>query len=152
MSMNTFFISVLITIVGFIIGLGAVTVIDLHGFLARKSEYWTLTTTRTHKVTKPLIWLGTIMLGLGGYLYYKSTGYNHYSTLHIILYLALVLNGFFLSFKVSPFLLDREKEGNGHKILPRKWQIAITISFLISFTGWWTSLFLFVLDLSIKTH
>jgi len=48
-------------IAGFIIGLGAVTVIDLHGFLGRKSSYWTEATIRTHKVTKPLIWIGILL-------------------------------------------------------------------------------------------
>jgi hypothetical protein len=45
--------------------LGAVTVIDLHGFLGRKSSYWTEATTRTHKVTKPLIWAGLFLQCLG---------------------------------------------------------------------------------------
>lgn len=38
--MNEFF-SIFITIAGFVIGLGAVTVVDLHGFLGRRSSYWT---------------------------------------------------------------------------------------------------------------
>ena len=50
---NLDFIGLFIFIAGFIIGLGAVTVIDIHGFLGRKSAYWTEATIRTHKVTKP---------------------------------------------------------------------------------------------------
>lgn len=40
---------------GFVIGLGAVSVIDVLGFLGRTSRYWTEATVRAHKVTKPLI-------------------------------------------------------------------------------------------------
>jgi hypothetical protein len=34
-------IGLFVCIAGFVLGLGAVTVIDLHGFLGRKSSYWT---------------------------------------------------------------------------------------------------------------
>ncbi|MDO8659167.1 MAG: hypothetical protein Q7K54_01055 [Candidatus Parcubacteria bacterium] len=54
------FIGLFVFISGFIVGLGAVTVIDIHGFLGRKSSYWTEATTRTHKVTKPMIWVGIL--------------------------------------------------------------------------------------------
>ncbi len=59
-------IGLFLHLAGFVIGLGAVTVIDLHGFLGRRSAYWTEATTRTHKVTKPLIWAGLILAGTGG--------------------------------------------------------------------------------------
>ena len=39
------FISLLVSFIGLIIGLGAVTVIDVHGFKGRKSPYWTEATT-----------------------------------------------------------------------------------------------------------
>ncbi len=58
-----------LVISGYIIGLGAVTVIDTLGFLGRKSSYWTETTIRTHKVTKPLIWLGIFLILIGSYFY-----------------------------------------------------------------------------------
>ena len=60
------FIGLFIFLAGLIIGLGAVTVIDIHGFLGRKSSYWTEATTRTHKVTKPLIWIGIAFAIIGG--------------------------------------------------------------------------------------
>lgn len=119
---------------GFIMGLGAVTVIDLHGFLGRKSPYWTEATTRTHKVTKPLIWLGISLVILGG-------GWLFWPQLPLIpclIVAALILNGIWLSFWVSPFLLRREAAGKSRELLPQKWQIGITLSFLISFAGWWT--------------
>ena len=51
------FIGLFLFLAGFVIGLGAVTVIDLHGFLGGKSAYWTEATTRTHKVANPdLAW------------------------------------------------------------------------------------------------
>ena len=62
-------IGLFLFIAGFIIGLGAVTVIDLHGFMGRHSTYWTEATTRTHKITKPLIWMGTILAIIGGIIF-----------------------------------------------------------------------------------
>jgi hypothetical protein len=60
------FFGLFIHLAGFVIGLGAVTVIDLHGFLGRKSPYWTEATTRTHKVTKPPYLVGNDLGNLGG--------------------------------------------------------------------------------------
>ncbi len=142
--MNEFF-SIFITIAGFVIGLGAVTVVDLHGFLGRRSSYWTEATTRTHKVTKPLIWIGMSLVVIGLLLFYTES--NSASQMHIVLLSLLVLNGCFLSFSVSPYLLKKEKRGEASKILPKSWQRKITISFLLSFVGWWGSLALFVLQL-----
>src|SRR5512137_1271169 len=99
-----------IHLAGFIIGLGAVTVIDLHGFLGRKSPYWTEATTRTHKVTKPLIWIGLLLTIIGGAITYRKTGLTGIPLFQAIIGILLVLNGLFLSFRVSPFLLKREKE------------------------------------------
>jgi hypothetical protein len=130
---------------GFIIGLGAVTVIDLHGFLGRKSEYWTEATTRTHKVTKPLIWIGILLVILGGYLRYGT----ELPLLAALIVIALILNGCWLSFWVSPFLLKREQKGRSKELLPKKWQRGITFSFLISFSGWWTLVGLLAWDLSL---
>lgn len=133
-----------IFIAGFVIGLGAVTVIDLHGFLGRKSPYWTEATTRTHKVTKPLIWIGLLMTIIGGLITYRKTGLSGIPLYQTIIVLLLVINGLFLSFRVSPFLLQREKEGRSNELLPSAWQAKITISFIISFLGWWIGLFLLV--------
>ncbi len=141
------FLAVFILCTGFIIGLGAVTVIDIHGFLGRTSSYWTEATTRTHKVTKPLIWLGTILAIIGGSLFYQTIGEVRFVMPHIALAIILILNGLWLSFSVSPFLLAREKEGRATELLPREWQIKITLSFIVSFIGWWSSLALFVYQL-----
>jgi hypothetical protein len=129
---------------GFIVGLGAVTVIDIHGFLARKSKYWTKATIQTHKVTKPLIWAGIILATVGGSIYYRLSGLSSTATFHLLLLIILILNGIFLSFKISPYLLKQEKSEKPDKLLPKKMQIKITISFIISFLGWWSSLFLLV--------
>lgn len=131
------FISLFLIIAGYIIGLGAVTVIDTLGFLGRKSPYWTETTIRAHKVTKPLIWLGTFLILIGNYFY------KNLNTYLIYFYIVLVLNGIFLSFYVSPILLDREMKGKQKELLPSSLQIKITISFIISFLTWWGSLLLF---------
>lgn len=137
--------SIFITIAGFIIGLGAVIVIDLHGFLARKSGYWTEATIRTHKVTKPLIWIGIILIAVGSFL----SGTNEFISssafaFRLGIIFLMILNGSFLSFVISPELLRREKEGRASEILPKKMQLSITLSFLVSVILWW-GLLLFVL-------
>lgn len=137
------FIELFIVLAGFVIGLGAVTVIDLHGFLARKSNYWTLATTRTHKVTKPMIWIGMMLVLIGGLLNYTGD----FLLAHLILSGLLILNGLFLSFVVSPFLLKREREGMESELLPDSLQRKIVISFIFSVIGWWLSVGLFILYL-----
>lgn len=135
------FLSLFLLTSGFIIGLGAVTVIDLHGFLGRKSSYWTEATTRTHKVTKPLIWIGTFLILLGSIFTY---GLSQIGMIQYGLLIVMILNGIFLSFKVSPYLLKREKNGESSRILPASWQTKIQISFIFSFLCWWGSVLLFI--------
>lgn len=141
---NLDFIGLFILIAGFIIGLGAVTVIDIHGFLGRKSHYWTEATTRTHKVTKPLIWLGIFLAIIGGILLYRNENFSGIPLYHAIIAGILILNGIFLSFYVSPFLLAKEREGRQAELLPSSLQYKITISLILSDLGWWGSLFLLV--------
>lgn len=146
------FIAILLAIAGYVIGLGAVTVIDMHGFLGRKSAYWTEATTRTHKVTKPMIWVGTALaLGAGAYLY-NSLGQQNALLFHVITFVILIANGVFLSFSVSPFLLKREKEGRSADLLPKSWQTKITLSFIVSFLGWWSTLVMLAWTLSQNTR
>lgn len=137
-----------IFISGFVIGLGAVTVIDIHGFLGRKSKYWTEATTRTHKVTKPLIWLGILLAVVGGIIFYRNETASHIPMIHLIIAIILVFNGLFLSFKVSPFILEREKKGDSAKLLPKSWQRKIIVSLIISDLGWWGGLLLLVIYLN----
>jgi hypothetical protein len=138
------FIGLFVFVAGFVIGLGAVTVIDFHGFLGRKSEYWTEATTRTHKVTKPLIWLGTILAIIGGLVFYREQSFSGIPLAHALIALVLVANGYFLSFKVSPFLLQREAEGKAKELLPQEWQRKILLSLVVSDIGWWGGLALLV--------
>jgi hypothetical protein len=56
----------------------------------------------------------------------------------------LIINGVFLSFSVSPFLLQREREGRAAELLPADMQKKIVIAFLFSFVGWWGALLLTV--------
>ena len=137
-------IGIFLLIAGFIIGLGAVTVIDLHGFLGRTSSYWTEATIRTHKITKPLIWIGMLLAIVGGFITYRDIGFSGTALIHSLVAFVLILNGCFLSFWVSPQLLKREKEGKAREILPSSLQSKIAVSFVISVTGWWGSLFLLV--------
>ncbi len=131
-----------IFLAGFVIGLGAVTVIDIHGFLGRKSSYWTEATTRTHKVTKPMIWVGILLAVIGGMLLYRAESFSGIPFIHALIALVLIANGCFLSFSVSPFLLHREKEGKSADLLPQVWQCKIAASLVVSDIGWWGGLFL----------
>ncbi len=127
---------------GYIVGLGAVTVIDILGFLGRKSSYWTEATIRAHKVTKPLIWIGTALLCLGGIIIQLPQYF-------FLIYFILILNGLFLSFYVSPILLNLEKKGTSKVLLPESLQRKVFLSFIISDLGWWGSLILFLLFLNL---
>lgn len=127
---------------GFVIGLGAVTVIDILGALGRKSTYWTETTIRAHKVTKPLIWIGFALAFIGGNIYYRVGGLTGTAALQLLIALPLVANGAFLTFYVSPKLLRREREGHASELLPHSLQTKIAVSFVISFVGWWAELLL----------
>jgi hypothetical protein len=132
---------------GFVMGLGAVTVIDLHGFLGRRSAYWTEATTRTHKVTKPLIWAGLFLAIIGAVMFHSRRGWSGILMVQAMIAAVLVLNGLFLSFRVSPFMIKREKEGRAAELLPISWQKQITASFIVSFISWWGELFLTVWQL-----
>ncbi len=134
------FVGLFILMAGFVIGLGAVTVIDLHGFLGRKSPYWTEATIRTHKVTKPLIWVGMFLVIVGGAITYRGMPIEGLVLLQTLSVPIMILNGIFLSFIVSPFLLKQEKEGRSQELLPPSLQIKITISFMVSFVSWWGNL------------
>ncbi len=140
-------IGLFIFFAGFVIGLGAVTVIDIHGFLGRKSSYWTEATTRTHKVTKPMIWAGIMLAIIGGLIFYREQSFAGIPLIHAVIALALIANGYFLSFKVSPFLLKREKDGLSGELLPASWQNKITVSLIVSDIGWWGGLLLLVVYL-----
>lgn len=140
-------VGVFVMLAGFIVGLGAVTVIDCHGFLARKSPYWTEATIRAHKVTKPLIWLGLLLAIIGGSVFYSARPYNSMLVWQGLLAVVLILNGGYLSFVVSPSLLAQEAAGKARKLLSRSLQQKITVSFLFSIVGWWGSLALLVLQM-----
>lgn len=138
-------IGLFLFLAGFVIGLGAVTVIDIHGFLGRKSSYWTEATIRTHKVTKPLIWAGIALAVIGGIIFYRNEAFSGIPLIHLIIAIVLIANGYFLSFRVSPFLLKREKEGRSRKLLPVSLQRRIIMSLVVSDIGWWGGLILLVL-------
>jgi hypothetical protein len=142
--MLTIDLTLLLIVMGLIIGLGAVTVIDIHGFLGRKSKYWTEATTKTHKVTKPLIWIGMLLFTVGSIFTYDGA----LLLTQLIIVGALVLNGLMLSFSVSPYLIEREVKGTQSELLPKSWQNKITASFIVSFLGWWASVLLFIVHIS----
>ncbi|MDQ5912052.1 MAG: hypothetical protein QG568_265 [Patescibacteria group bacterium] len=138
------YIGLFIFLAGFIIGLGAVIVIDIHGFLGRTSSYWTEATIRTHKITKPLIWIGIFLAIIGGVIFYRNVPFSGIPLYHTLIACILMLNGLFLSFYVSPFLLSRESEGRQTELLPVSLQNKIIVSLVVSDIGWWAGLFLLV--------
>jgi hypothetical protein len=138
------FVGLYIHVAGFVIGLGAVTVIDLHGFLGRKSPYWTEATTRAHKVTKPLIWLGMTLAILGAWIFHDRHGWTFSVAVQAAIAIVLIVNGVFPSFRLSPFLLQRERGRRASELLPPEWQKKISIAFRLSFAGWWGALLLTV--------
>lgn len=142
-------LSIFITLMGFVIGLGAVTVIDFHGYLARRSAYWTEATIRAHRITKPLIWIGIFFVTLGHFLI-KNRGIisENLSMIHFIVIAVMIINGCFLTFIVSPELLRREKAGLAREILPSGLQKKITASFLVSVVSWWWLLISFTILIS----
>ena len=117
---------------GIIIGLGAVTVIDTMGFISRKSKEWTQVTIKAHHVTKPLIWVGTTLMIFGWFFLYSGTFFDVIKSVIIVV---LILNGIFLSFYISPRL---DKLFGAKKLIPKELQLKITASFVISFCGWWS--------------
>lgn len=127
---------------GVVIGLGAVSVIETLGFLGQRSSYWTEATIRTHKVTKPLIWLGLGIAVAGGAWYYSLVSEPILPFVHLGLLLLMILNGSYLSFWISPRLLERERQGKSTQLLPKSWKTMITLSFFVSILTWWTALFL----------
>ncbi len=135
-------------IAGFIIGLGAVSVIETLGFLGQKSPYFTEATIRAHRVTKPLIWIGIAVVILASTWIYIGQPYQVGMLLHAIIAVTMVINGSFLTFWVSPRLLKREREGRASELLPKEWKTAITVSFFISILGWWGGLLLWCLTLT----
>lgn len=147
---NFDFIGLFILLAGFTIGLGAVTVIDIHGFMGRKSLYWTEATIRTHKVTKPLIWFGIMFAIIGGAIFYRNESFFVFPLYHALIAFVLLLNGLFLSFYVSPFLLKQEREGRQSELLPNSLQNKIIVSLIISDIGWWGGLLLLVFYLTVR--
>lgn len=122
-------------VVGFILGLGPITVIDFVGFLGRTSPYWNETAIRVHKVTKRLTWAGFSIIVLGHLL-------GDYPWYHFLILGLIFLNALFLSFYVSPELLRREKDGRSQELLPLSFQHKVLPSFLLSLVLWWGLLFL----------
>ncbi|HMQ01911.1 MAG TPA: hypothetical protein PKD79_02475 [Candidatus Doudnabacteria bacterium] len=137
-------IGLFLFLAGLVIGLGAVTVIDVHGFLGRHSAYWTESTIRAHKVTKPLIWLGLLLLLIGAVITYWESWLTGVALYQAMLVGVLIINGLFLTFYVSPRLLQQENNGQIDRPLSISMRNKIALSFGISFLGWWGTLFLFV--------
>jgi Zn-dependent protease with chaperone function len=138
------FYGLLLFICGFIVGLGSVCLIASIAFLGRKSPYFSEATIRAHKVSKGLIWLGWFLAIVGGFILYSNEPPTSVWFWQVIILLPLTINGLWLTTKVSPYLIKKELIGDANKLLPRKLQKKITISFLISLSTWWLEIILLV--------
>ncbi len=127
---------------GIVIGLGAVTVIDTMGFFSRNSKKKTQDTIAAHHTTKPLIWLGTLIILITWILILFNQGFNLINEIKTILLGIMILNGCFLSFVISPAL---DKLIGKKVLLPFGIQVKIAISLVISFISWWSFVILTVL-------
>ncbi len=129
-------------IFGIIVGLGAVTVIDTMGFFSRKSKTKTQTTIQAHHITKPLIWIGTIIVLITWIFMLQEWGFVEKTK--TILLIIMLFNGSFLSFHISP----RLNKLIGKKVLlPKILQIKIAMSLIISFISWWSFVLLTIAGL-----
>ncbi|MEX0920579.1 MAG: hypothetical protein WDZ69_03295 [Candidatus Pacearchaeota archaeon] len=131
---------------GIIIGLGAVTVIDLMGFISRKDKKWTRTTIQAHHVTKPLIWIGSLLLIATFVFIFPREGITTLNLAKSGLLVIMALNGSFLSFYVSPRL---DKLAGKNVLLHSSLQNKIATSMIISFLSWWIFVLLSVSGLRI---
>lgn len=129
---------------GVIIALGAVTVIDTMGFFSRKNKKKTQDTIAAHHTTKPLIWLGTIIVLITWIVMLSNGEFGFIEKTKTFLLGIMILNGSFLSFNISP----RLDELIGKKVLLNKnLQMKISFSFFISFISWWSFVILTVAGL-----
>lgn len=135
----------LIHIIGLIIGLGAVMVIDVLGFLGRNSKQWTKTTIEAHYVTKPLIWIGTILIFFSWIFIVIGRDFSGIVLLKSVILFFMVLNGVFLSFYVSPRLT---KLRGKNVLLPKELKLKIMFSMILSDIFWWSFVILTVADIS----
>lgn len=134
-------IGLFLLIAGLIIGLGAVTVIDMLGVLGKKSHYWSEVAIMAHPVTKALIWFGIFVGLLGALIFYRNNGFSGVVTFQALIFIPLVLNGLYLSLRISPALEKLTDKFNKRIIIPPKLQKKIAVSMIISVLTWWTEVF-----------
>ncbi|MDG1949693.1 MAG: hypothetical protein P8J32_02620, partial [bacterium] len=90
---------------------------------------------------------GICLALIGGVVLYRNEDFMGIPLIHGLIAIVLILNGLFLSFKVSPFMLQKEREGKSSELLPRSWQRKIAVSLVFSDLGWWGALFLLAIYL-----
>jgi hypothetical protein len=85
------------------------------------------------------------MLGVfGGVIFFRNEPFVGIPVYLATIACLLILNGLFLSFSVSPYLWQKEREGKSGEVLPDTWQRKITFSLLLSDIGWWGGLAMLV--------
>ena len=130
--------------VGIIIGLGAVIVIDIMGFFSRKDKNKIQDTIAAHHTTKPLIWIGTIIVLTTWIFMLLGNSFDGIYFWKSLLLTIIILNGCFLSFIISPNL---DKMIGVRKLLSLNLQVKIGISLIISFLSWWSFVLLTVFSI-----
>ncbi|MCA9478348.1 MAG: hypothetical protein KC535_04325 [Nanoarchaeota archaeon] len=131
-------------LMGIILMVGSVSVIDIFGFVARKSKQWTYNTIEAHYITKPLIWIGASITTITWIVLLMKIPFTTPALIKTMIIPLLLLNGSFLSFHISPKLSKRRGK---RSLLPQSLQKKIGISFLISIVLNWSFVFLTVLSL-----
>jgi hypothetical protein len=131
-------------ILGLVIGMGAAIVIETLGFISRKSSSWTSVTIDAHHVTKPLIWTGTLLLGVTWIMIAGTNVFSFPYAYKTLLILLLLLNGSYLSFVISPRLIMHKKK-HGMAVLSSNLQSLILPGAVVSVIGWLAMVFLTLL-------
>ena len=91
-----------------------------------------------------MIWAGIMFAIIGGAIFFRNEAFAGIPFYLSIIAGVLIVNGLFLSFSVSPYLLQKERDGKAGELLPQSWQNKIIVSLIFSDLGWWGGLLLLV--------
>lgn len=140
---------VLVHLVSFAVGFGAVIVVDTFGLLWLSGRAGITQVYKVASVTQGLIWLGWLGLVISGYIAFKQIGVapDELFKLKIFLVAMIGLNGILLHFV---------KEGIKHlkdsETVPKNIQFRIAFGSVISQIGWWGSLLIGFMHSQWKHH
>ena len=90
------------------------------------------------------MWVGVALATAGGILFNRNHGLAGVVLFELVVWVALVLNGAFLTFYVIPRVYPIEHRPEGQRLIPRDLQLKILPAFVISICAWWSSVILLV--------